>query len=551
MTMLMDENLCSFSLKDANAARKIVGKKQMNKIPALHEQIDNQAKSPALAKYIWDCGVGPQMGYAFSVIHALAYSFIGFQTAYIATNWNPIYWNTACLVVNSGSLEEQDKETLVSIYAKEDPNAEYEDLPDRSGKKKKEKGTDYSKVAKAIGMIKSKGINVSLVNINTSDYGFKPDVQNNRILYGLKGLSGINADTIETIKGGRPYVGIKDFMNRCKIKKGAIINLIKAGAFDEIDKNFDTREKIMTYFLMNKCDMKKRLTMQNFNGLIQHNLVPKDLELEVRIFNFNKYLKTKKNGLYYIFDEDCIQFYEKFLTDFTDNLEIINGITCIKQKTWEDIYKSFMNIVKEKWLTPFNADILEKYNELLFIETWQNYAAGTTSKWEMDAMSFYHGVHELKDIDRKKYGIARYDEIPIEEIDYFYKRGENQIPIYKLYRIMGTVITKDDSRHSISLLTPEGVVNVKMSGEYYSMFKRQISKVNPDGSKTVIEKSWFRKGEKLICQGFRRGDQFVLKNYKNTGMHELYHIDKVVGDQMSLRHERFTPQGALEEDDYE
>ena len=62
MTMLMDENICSFSLKDANAARKIVGKKQMSKIPALHEQVLSQAKSAALGKYIWDCGIGPQMG---------------------------------------------------------------------------------------------------------------------------------------------------------------------------------------------------------------------------------------------------------------------------------------------------------------------------------------------------------------------------------------------------------------------------------------------------------------------------------------------------------
>ncbi len=68
MRMLMDENICHFSLKDANAARKIVGKKQMNKIPALKQQILNQAASPCLGNYIWECGVGPQMGYSFSVV---------------------------------------------------------------------------------------------------------------------------------------------------------------------------------------------------------------------------------------------------------------------------------------------------------------------------------------------------------------------------------------------------------------------------------------------------------------------------------------------------
>lgn len=62
MTMLMDENICGFSLKDANAARKIVGKKQMSKIPALKEQVMNQAKSQALGEYVWKCGIGPQMG---------------------------------------------------------------------------------------------------------------------------------------------------------------------------------------------------------------------------------------------------------------------------------------------------------------------------------------------------------------------------------------------------------------------------------------------------------------------------------------------------------
>lgn len=62
MTMLMDKNICGFSLAEANTARKIVGKKQMDKIPALKEQIFNYAASSALAHYIWDCGVGPQLG---------------------------------------------------------------------------------------------------------------------------------------------------------------------------------------------------------------------------------------------------------------------------------------------------------------------------------------------------------------------------------------------------------------------------------------------------------------------------------------------------------
>ena len=59
MQMLMDENICHFTLAEANTARKIVGKKQMSKIPELHKKVLAQAKSLNLGKYVWECGIGP------------------------------------------------------------------------------------------------------------------------------------------------------------------------------------------------------------------------------------------------------------------------------------------------------------------------------------------------------------------------------------------------------------------------------------------------------------------------------------------------------------
>ena len=59
MRMLMDENICGFSLGEANAARKIVGKKQMAKIPALKEQVLSKASSQKLGEYVWKYGAGP------------------------------------------------------------------------------------------------------------------------------------------------------------------------------------------------------------------------------------------------------------------------------------------------------------------------------------------------------------------------------------------------------------------------------------------------------------------------------------------------------------
>ena len=527
MTMLMDENICNFNLKDANAARKIVGKKQMSKIPALHQQVLDQAKSPELGKYVWECGIGPQMGYSFSVIHALAYSFIGFQTAYIATRWNPIYWDTACLVVNSAALEgdEDDEEAI----------------------EKKDKATDYAKIAKAISKIISKGINISLININTSDYGFKPDVAHNRILYGLKALSNVGDDVIEKIKANRPYLGIKDFITRCPITKTATINLIKAGAFDEVETVLEDRRQIMAYFIYSACSLKKKITLQNFNGLIEHNLVPEELTMQVRVFNFNKFAKKYlKKGDYYILNNECISFFDKFLNEYSDSVEIIGDNGRISVAKWDKIYQHFMDGARD-WVKAHHDEILDEYNMILFKEDWDKYASGSTSAWEMSALCFYHGKHELAEVNNARYGIVNFNDLPSEpEVDYFFKRNGRQLPIYKLRRIAGTVLAKNDNKCMVTLLTTTGVVDVKFTRDYYAMFKKQISQIQPDGSKKVMEKGWFKRGNMLLVTGFRREDTFVGKTYKNTEGHQLYKIVDVVGDEIVLQHDRYT---GIEEDD--
>ena len=545
MRMLMDENICNFSLKEANAARKIVGKKQMAKIPELHQQILNTAKSPALGKYIWECGVGPQMGYSFSIIHALAYSFIGVQTLYIATNWNPIYWNTACLIVNSGSLEEEESVQIVSLYEKEDyEQYDYEDLPDRSGKKKIEKTTDYSKLAKAIGDITSRGIKVSLIDINKSGFSFEPNEENNEILFGLKGVNKIGGPVINQIIGGRPYTGIIDFMHRCPLNKTQMISLIKSGAFDKTDEYWaskicktNPRYAIMAYYISIISEPKKKLTLQNFSGLLKNDLVPNNLIYEQKTYAFNKYLKTRKYGEYYLLNlGQDLTFYGDLYNE--EGLEVINGVPCVKQKTWDKMYQSIMDNAR-KWLKENQEEILNQYNNLLFKEMWEKYAVGNVSAWEMESLCFYYNEHELKNIDKQKYGIVNFFDLSSEpEVDYFFKRAGRDIPIFKLYKIAGTIISKDNTKGSIVLLTTDGVVNVKFTKEYYAMFNRQISEVQADGTKHVLEKGWFSRGTKVMITGFRREDTFVAKTYKSTSTHQLYRITEVNDRNIKLEHER-------------
>lgn len=529
MKMLMDEKICNFTLAEANTARKIVGKKQMSKIPELKEKVLKQASSAAMGKYIWDCGIGPQMGYSFSIIHALAYSFIGFQTIFIATKWNPIYWNTACLIVNSGSLEEE---------------SDFEEDEDGYVIQKKEKATDYSKIAKALGDILEKGIKVSLVDINKSNYSFEPDPESNEILFGMKALSNVGGPIIEQIIKHRPYTGIADFMNKCPLNKSAMISLIKAGAFDKLETewgkelNVEPRIVVMTYYLSKVCDAKKRLTLQNFNGLIQKDLIPDELSFQKRVFMFNKYLKAnKKVGKYYVFDESCNTFYNQFFD--VDNLEIINGHTCILQTKWEKIYQDNMDIARE-YIKDNQKELLNIFNKLLFKDSWDKYATGNISSWEMESLCFYYHEHELINVNNLKYGLTDFNKLNVEpEVEYFFKRKNKEIPIYKIYRIAGTVISKNDTRSSITLLTTTGIVTVKFTKEYFAMFNRQLSEKQEDGTKKVVEKGWFTRGTKLLVQGFRRDDMFISKTYAKTPGHQLYKILKITEDgDLTLQHER-------------
>ena len=147
----------------------------------------------------------------------------------------------------------------------------------------------------------------------------------------------------------------------------------------------------------------------------------------------------------------------------------------------------------------------------------------------------------------RKYGIDDFFAMPTSpEVDYFFQRNGKQIPIYKTYKIIGTVISKNDTKATVTLLTTTGVVSVKFTKEYYAMFARQLSEKQADGTKKVVEKGWFKRGTLLMITGFRRDDQFVAKTYSKTSTHQIYKLElENDGKDLVMTHERY--QSNLEE----
>lgn len=492
-----------FDLNFADRLRKSVAKKDPAGYKACEkeyfERVQELGLSKNLCNYVWNVCVSTSRGYGFNLSHTLGYSLVALQEMNLAYKYPIIFWNCANLIVDSGTIEGIDDKT-----------------------------SDYNKIARAVNKNKLAGIKVSLIDVNKSELSFTPDAETNTIHYGLGGLQGVGNEVAQMIIDNRPYNSVEDFMDKTKVNKTVMVSLIKSGAFDQFGK----RKDIMKQYLYTTINPKKRLTMQNFNALIENSLVPQKLKFQKQVFNFNKGLKKdcKYNADYFALDGVYYKFYIKFFNE--DNIEPIDNKLCLNKKTWKKEYDSVMSAAKQ-YIVDNQQELLDKLNNKMLKDAWNKYAAGTISHWEMESLGMYYHKHELTNIDNSLYDIVDYmklDRTPI--VDYTFKRNGAEIPIFKTFKIAGTVIAKDEMHSQITLLTTTGVVEVKMSKEYFSQYNKRISEVRPDGTKKIMEQGFFQRGMMLVCNGIRRGDTFVLKAYKRKGnvQHQLYKITKVNQD---------------------
>lgn len=66
MLLCMEPKLAHFTLAEANAARKVCSKKQLDKIEALHEKFVNQCEKHNVGEYVWESAILPQLSYSFA-----------------------------------------------------------------------------------------------------------------------------------------------------------------------------------------------------------------------------------------------------------------------------------------------------------------------------------------------------------------------------------------------------------------------------------------------------------------------------------------------------
>ena len=323
---------------------------------------------------------------------------------------------------------------------------------------------------------------------------------------------------------GRPYKSLRDFLDRIRISKPQMVNLIKSGAFD----CFGDRKQIMREYIDSVSDTKKRITLQNMKMLIDFGLIPDEYDMVRRVYNFTKYLKKLKlDATYYAMDSVAFDFYSAhFDVDKLEPADTESGFK-IKQVVWDNVYQKYMDKIRP-WVREHAAELLIEVNNRLTADLWNKYCLGSMSKWEMDAVSFYSHEHELEQVNLDDYGFSDFFDLYEEpEIDRVIPIKGKMVPILRIHRIIGTVLDRDKAKKTVTLLTTRGVVTVKIFGAVFAQYDKQISERGADGKKHVIEKSMFSRGNKIIVSGVRDGDSFRAKKYSKTPWHLVEQITSV------------------------
>ena len=460
----------------------------------------------------------------FNSAHTLAYSIVGLQEANLAYHFPIIYWNTANLISDSGG-----EDSTVS----------------------------YGKIATAVSNFQKMGIKITLPDINRTKFDFRPDAKNNEIIYGLKPIQGIGTKVAQAIVKYQPYSSAEDFYNKMQAFKAeknenegknkfgdtAMITLIKAGCFDKIENR--PRTEIMKNFIYQISGPVKSLKMSNIEDLNRLGLLTEtQKKFELRLFRFKKYLFQKQflvrqagkspSTAFYKLDRKFAEpyFYENFESEMKEEKDYEytdEGYIAVKRGAIEKVFDKLTANFKDTVLT--NQDFLDKINQDRFNSLWREKVPGTISKWEMDSLCFYYSGHELAGVKRDMYHISDFTQLSLEpEIsDHYFYRGQKK-PRFKLTRIAGTVIDKNKDKHTVSLLTLDGVVQVKFYKGQFSFYDKKLVDIKDDGTKENLEDSWFTRGTKLMITGFRRDEQFIPKKYNDSIYKHTVQLIKSIND---------------------
>lgn len=201
--MKIAQEVCGFTLGEADVLRKAVGKKIKELLDAQETKFINGAiengASKKVAAELWQW-ILPFAAYGFNKSHSAAYATIAYQTAYLKAHY-PV-------------------EFMASVLTSE--------------------RADVERISFLIDECKKMNVEVLAPNINESLKNFTVVAGKNQIRFGLLAIKNVGVNIVDAIaeerKNNGKFTSIGNFINRINSKdlnKKSMEALIKAGAFDE------------------------------------------------------------------------------------------------------------------------------------------------------------------------------------------------------------------------------------------------------------------------------------------------------------------------------
>jgi len=220
----------NLSLDEGNMLRKVLTKKGTGKGARVKNQLKQKFINGCVEKGIRQREAEDMWerfeyfsGYGFNKSHAISYSAISFQCAWLY-NYYPVEWMASFL--------------------------------DKEPEKRKEK---------AINIAKSNGFEIVEADINTSSFVWEIDPNNDkRLVQPLAGLKGLGDAAIEQIVANRPFNNIEEFLFHddivySKLNKKALDVLCRSGALNKLmDERFSGRKHFWSAVAVDRVYSKKK-----------------------------------------------------------------------------------------------------------------------------------------------------------------------------------------------------------------------------------------------------------------------------------------------------
>lgn len=222
-----------FSEETRDVARRAIGKKKMDVMVSLKEQLRDGLKQKHWTEYqinsVWDL-LEKQANYSFNRSHACSYALLSYLTAYLKTYY-PVQFMSSFMTAKSD---------------------------------------DKSKINLAIIECERLGVKVLPPNINYSGLTFRPLPDRRQILFGFSAINGMGESVSRQILDERSngkFTSLRNFTERVKLPVATVVTLIKSGAIPCKDK----QGCIITYLksTYSKREFKPLTTLPTYAVLIQ------------------------------------------------------------------------------------------------------------------------------------------------------------------------------------------------------------------------------------------------------------------------------------------